>query len=316
MSVIKKEAFYISSDGTHKIRALIWQDEKAEPIGVFQIAHGSGEHIGRYDEFARFLAENGYVVCGNDHLGHGMSVSDEAELGVITDAECGWIRMVDDMHLLGNIMKSRFPALPYFIFGYSMGSFAARIYASRFGAELTGAIFCGTTQMPAATELVIGGIDAVIARKGPAQSAQSVAKLSGILSSLQFPGERGDPMAWLARSAQTRQEDLEDPLCSNDMSLGLLRTLLKLGAKASDRDWASMLPADLAVMFISGAKDPAGFNGTGVLLAADKCEKRGIDPTVILYPGDRHDLIHEDNREKVFEDILKWLRSVTEGKAE
>ena len=145
MSVICKEAYYNSSTGKNLIRALIWHDDKETPIGVFQIAHGVCEHIGRYDDFARFLASNGFVVCGNDHLGHGKSVNSLAELGYTTE-ENGDVRMVDDMHILTRIMKKRYPELPYFLFGHSMGSFAARIYAADFGEELAGAIFCGTVR--------------------------------------------------------------------------------------------------------------------------------------------------------------------------
>jgi alpha-beta hydrolase superfamily lysophospholipase len=93
MAITKKEAYYNSSTGVNKIRALIWQDESVEPIGIFQIAHGVSEHIDRYDHFAKFLAERGYIVCGNDHLGHGKSVSSEEDLGFTAEEE-GFRRFV------------------------------------------------------------------------------------------------------------------------------------------------------------------------------------------------------------------------------
>ena len=71
MAIIRKDAYYLSSTGINKIHCRIWQDDEKEPKAVFQIAHGVSEHIERYDEFARFLANEGYIVCGNDHLGHG-----------------------------------------------------------------------------------------------------------------------------------------------------------------------------------------------------------------------------------------------------
>ena len=103
MSVIKKEAYFISSTGINKIRTCIWQKEDTEYKGVFQIAHGVSEHIDRYDEFARFLAEEGYVVCGNDHLGHGKSVDSFEDFGFFAE-EDGDNRMIDDMHILYSIM--------------------------------------------------------------------------------------------------------------------------------------------------------------------------------------------------------------------
>ena len=80
MAVVKTEAYFNSSDKIHKIRTLSWSDDKLTPIGVVQLAHGMAEHIDRYDDFARFLASNGFVVCGNDHLGHGKSVNDRVWL--------------------------------------------------------------------------------------------------------------------------------------------------------------------------------------------------------------------------------------------
>lgn len=77
MAILKTEAYFNSSTGRNKIHTLIWKEEDLTPVGVFQIAHGMAEHIERYDDFARFLAANGFVVCGNDHLGHGKSVNSD-----------------------------------------------------------------------------------------------------------------------------------------------------------------------------------------------------------------------------------------------
>ena len=99
MAIIKKEAYFNSSTGVDKIRTLIWYDDSVALKAVFQIAHGVCEHIGRYDDFAVFLAKNGFVVCGNAHIGHGKSVASEADLGFTAEKE-GYRRFVDDMHIL------------------------------------------------------------------------------------------------------------------------------------------------------------------------------------------------------------------------
>lgn len=104
MAIVRTEAYFNSSNGINKIRTLIWKDDELTPRGVFQIAHGMAEHIGRYDEFAKYIASNGFVVCGNDHLGHGKSVNDISELGFIAEKN-GDKRLVDDMHILTKIMK-------------------------------------------------------------------------------------------------------------------------------------------------------------------------------------------------------------------
>ena len=121
MAIVKTEAYFNSSTGRNKIHTLIWKEEDLTPVGVFQIAHGMAEHIERYDDFARFLAANGFVVCGNDHLGHGKSVNSDEDYGYF-DEYNGDKRLVDDMHILTKIMKKKYPNLPYFLFGHSMGS--------------------------------------------------------------------------------------------------------------------------------------------------------------------------------------------------
>ena len=98
MAIVRTEAYFNSSNGINKIRTLIWKDDELTPRGVFQIAHGMAEHIGRYDEFAKYIASNGFVVCGNDHLGHGKSVNDVSELGFIAEKN-GDKRLVDDMRI-------------------------------------------------------------------------------------------------------------------------------------------------------------------------------------------------------------------------
>ena len=110
MAIVRTEAYFNSSNGINKIRTLIWKDDELTPRGVFQIAHGMAEHIGRYDEFAKYIASNGFVVCGNDHLGHGKSVSDVSELGFIAEKN-GDKRLVDDMHIITKIMNKKYPDL-------------------------------------------------------------------------------------------------------------------------------------------------------------------------------------------------------------
>ena len=146
MSIIRTEAYYNSTTGEDMIRALIWRNDELPPMGVVQISHGLTDHIDRYDRFARFLAENGYVVCGNDHLGHGKAAAEAGKLGDFGNQGTD-IRMVDDMNKLSIIMKKKYSDMPYYLLGHSMGSFLARLYAAQFGEGLSGLILCGTTHL-------------------------------------------------------------------------------------------------------------------------------------------------------------------------
>lgn len=310
MAIIRKEAYFKSSDGIHSIRTLIWSDDEKNPRAVFQIAHGASEHIGRYDDFARFLAANGFVVCGNDHLGHGKSVSSVKELGFFAE-EDGDMRLVDDMHILRNIMHKRYPQLPYILFGHSMGSMCARIYTATFGSELSGAIYCGTAQVPAELNILEDAVASLVKKFGPHTVNTKLADSLNMFSSLMVEGAETN-LDWLSKDEENRLTYANDPLCGNPLSLGGMRDLMQLALKSCRHEWAECLPEGLPIMFISGAKDPIGLNGKGVLQAADSVQQTGNEPTVILYPGDRHEILNEEDNFKVYSDILKWLNLVLE----
>ena len=309
MAVIRKEAYFSSSNSVNKIRTLIWQDDEKSPVGVIQIAHGVAEHIGRYDDFARFLAENGFVVCGNDHLGHGKSIESEADLGYVFEGDHA--NMVRDMNTLHNIMSKRYPDLPYIMFGHSMGSFLARIYSAAFGERLSGAIYCGTGQLPPAVLALRDPVETLMDKM--AENSTAPASISNLFGKLTKKMLKGDSeFAWLSRNEENIRNYIADPLCGFPFTSALTKELLVLAVKASAPDWASKLPKELPVLIISGAKDPVGMNGRGVLAVSDALVDAGIEPEVILYPADRHEILNEEDKDKVYGDILKFLKGITD----
>lgn len=308
MAIVKKEAYFNSSTGVNKIRTLIWMDDQVEAVGVFQIAHGVCEHIDRYDDFAKFLASNGFIVCGNDHIGHGKSVNDEDELGFTAEKD-GYRRFVDDMHILYSIMHKRYPALPYFLFGHSMGSLCARVYASSFGSELSGLIICGTAQVPSGLDFSINTLDKLVEAFGPRTVNHTVAGLLNKFSSLSI-SDRTSDLDWLSVNRENVKKYAEDPLCGFELSLAGVRDLAAIGILASDSMWPATIPTDLPVMIISGAMDPVGANGKGPIACSDSLVESGHDPLVIIYPGCRHEILNEDCKEKVYFDVLGWLKEI------
>lgn len=307
MNIVRKEAFYKSCNGANSIRALIWNDEDAEPRGIIQIAHGLSEHIGRYDEFARYLVTLGFIVCGNDHLGHGKSVECPDDLGFVCEGD--HVNMVRDMNTLQRIMSKKYPSLPYIIFGHSMGSLLARIYASAFGDELAGAIFCGTAQLPKPVLLLEDPVDYLLKKLPENQnSADTMSSLFGKFTQKLLKDD--DQLAWLSKSETNRENYRNDPLCGVPMGNTLARELVTMAVKVSYPDWAMKLPYGFHVLLISGAKDPVGMFGRGVLAVSDELVQSGIEPEVILYPADRHEIINEDDRDKVYKDVGKFLEKV------
>ena len=303
MAIIRKDAYFLSSTGINKIHCRIWQDDEKEPKAVFQIAHGVSEYIERYDEFACFLAENGYIVCGNDHLGHGKSVDSFDDLG-FTAEEDGDLRMIDDMHILYSIMHKRYPTLPYYLFGHSMGSFCARVYATSFWNELSGLILCGTGELPSVAVVMEEPIKLLCKKLGTRASVPA-----GLLDKMQTLMIRDAKTSkdWLSRNEENVQNYINDPLCGADFKMSLVRDLISIANTACTDEWAYLVPPTLPILLVSGAKDPVGMNGKGVINVCDNLEDAGHTPTCYLYPGDRHEILFEDDREKIFGDILAWL---------
>lgn len=308
MAIIKKDAYFISSTGVNKIHCCIWQDDEKEYKGIFQIAHGVSEHIERYDEFARFLAENGYIVCGNDHIGHGKSVESLDDLGFFAE-EDGDRRMIEDMHILYSIMHRRYPDLPYYLFGHSMGSFCARVYVTAFYNELSGLILCGTGELPSAAVVLEEPVKYLCKKFGP--RAKVPAALLDKVSTLAVK-DAVTSKDWLSRRRENVDAYIADPLCGADLKLGGLRDLLALANTACTDEWAYLFPPTLPILLVSGAKDPIGFNGKGVINVCDNLEDAGHQPKVILYPGDRHEILNEDDRENVFNDILDFINGINQ----
>ena len=308
MAIVKKDAYYLSSTGINKIHCCIWQDDEKEAKGIFQIAHGISEHIERYDHFARFLADKGYIVCGNDHLGHGKSVESEEDFGFFAE-ENGDLRLIDDMHILYTIMHKRYPELPYYLFGHSMGSFCARVYVTAFYNELSGVIFCGTGELPCAAVVLEEPVKYLCKKLGA--RADVPASLLDKVSMLGIKDARTEK-DWLSRNIENVNAYINDPLCGNNIKLGAVRDILSLANTSCTNEWAFLIPPTLPILLISGAKDPIGFNGKGVINVCDNLEAAGHEPKVILYPGDRHEILNEEDNDIVYNDIHQFLKECEE----
>ena len=212
---------------------------------------------------------------------------------------------------LNNIMSKRYSDVPYIMFGHSMGSFLARIYSAAFGERLSGAIYCGTGQLPPAVLALRDPVETLMDKM--AENSTAPASISNLFGKLTKKMLKGDSeFAWLSRNEDNIRNYIADPLCGFPFTSALTKELLVLAVKASAPDWASKLPKELPVLIISGAKDPVGMNGRGVLAVSDALVDAGIEPEVILYPADRHEILNEEDKDKVYGDILKFLKGITD----
>jgi len=302
----RKEFYFPSSDGKTSIHAIEWTPD-GDVRGVYQIAHGVAEYALRYEPFAEFLTDKGFVVVANDHIGHGQSVAEGAAPLYFGEKD-GWTHVVDDMHALRNLTAQKYPGLPYFLMGHSMGSFLARTYLIRYPGTVSAAIIMGTGQQPG--YMVAGGklAAAIFGRKS------GFDKFDATVDSLAF-GAYNKPFEpkrtnydWLSVNTENVDAYIADPLCGGQATVGLFRDMLGGIGFISKASNLAQMDMSTPILFISGAMDPVGDLGKGTTKAYESFKKAGVrDVTLKLYPGLRHEILNEKEKDQVRADILAWV---------
>lgn len=303
-----RDFYFDSSTGKNRIHARICEPD-GEARAVVQIVHGIAEYIERYDDFMMFLANNGFVAVGTDHLGHGKSIERPEDKGVIAEKD-GWRYIVDDEEILRLAMKTTYPGLPLVIFGHSMGSFIARTHLIRYPGGFDLAVISGTGNQGKA--LALGGLfmgNLITAVKGAHH-------YSNFLNNLAFGSYNkiyGQPRTthdWLTRDEAVVDKYLADSLCGFTPSCSLFRDMLSgVNFITSPRNLAPM-KKDVPVYFMSGNMDPVGECGKGVQKAYKLFVDAGMkDVSIKLYPEGRHEMLNELNKDEVYADILSWITS-------
>ena len=303
-----KDFYFNSSTGKNKIHARMCVPD-AEPRAIVQIIHGIAEYIDRYDEFMSFLADNGIIAVGTDHLGHGKSIESEEQTGFFA-YDNGWDYAVRDEEVLRLAMHENYPELPIIVFGHSMGSFMARTLLIRYPDAFNAAIISGTANQGAA--LVNGGLfmgNLVTGLKG----AHHYSKFLNSLAFGNYNKMYNNPKTeydWLSRDEANVQKYIDDPLCGFIPSCSLFRDMMTGVKFITNKKDLTAMNKDMPVYFMSGDMDPVGECGKGVQKAYNNFLEVGMkDVSIKLYPGGRHEMLNEINKDEVYTDILAWLGS-------
>lgn len=311
-NIAETEYYFTSSEGKTPIHVREWTPD-CDLNGVVQISHGINEYIGRYEPFARYLASKGFVVVGNDHLGHGLSVLSTERLGFFAESD-GWYHVVDDVEELRRLTHEKYPELPYFMFGHSMGSFVVRTWLSRCPqSRVTGVILSGTGQ-PNAAILAAGRLacDADMIKNGPMHRSKQIYDLAFGAYTKGIDPLR-TPYDWLTRDEAVVDKYAADPLCTFIPTTSLMRDML-FGLSLLDRSATiNRMRTDTPVIFMSGDADPVGGNGMQVARIYRDYVRAGFtDVAFKFYKGARHEILNETNRDEVCKDILDWMFSKME----
>ena len=279
---------------------------EGEVRAIVQLSHGMVEFIDRYKPLAEDLAGRGILVTGHDHLGHGGSIRTKDDYGYFAQPD-GNRAVLDDLHAMTTLTKQLYPGVPYFLLGHSMGSFYARQYLCEYGAELDGAILMGTGYQPKALVTLARTVCRMLAVFFGWQHR------SRLVRDLSFLGynkglEGRTPHDWLNRDPAEVDKYRADERCMFTFTLNAYYSMFTGILRLYDPDFLNRMPKDLPLLFLAGDADPVGEQSKGVQRAIDSLKAVGVQNiTQKFYPGARHELLVEINRQEVFDDIGNWL---------
>ena len=306
---MRRKDFYIPSrDGVHRLHVVLWEPE-GEVRAVVQISHGMIEMIDRYEDFALFLNRHGYAVIGNDHLGHGLTAGNDADLGYFCLRNMS-ATVVADLHRVTRYAKKKYKKKPYFMLGHSMGSFMARRYLMTYGMDLDGCVICGTGSQSRPV-LIAGPVVANALRLVFGDRFRSRLLERNAFGTYQKripnPCTKSD---WMTRDTAIVDWCRSNKYCSFRFTLNGYRTLFEVLSFIQKRQNIDRIPKELPLFFIAGGQDPVGHYGRDVRRISAGYEKAGVeDVSLKIYQEDRHEILNELDRDLVYRDVLSWLEA-------
>ncbi len=298
------ETYQVTADDGTNIHCYQWQ-AVGEPKAIVHIAHGMGEHAGRYDWTANTLAEAGYAVSANDHRAHGQTAKVLGDFG-----EDGWNRTITDLAEIIEERKVIYPDLPFVLFGHSMGSMMSQQYLSQHGESIDAAILSGS---PGAGNRFQMWLVHTIARfeRWRVGGQNDSALLQTLLFGSSNKNFEMEPDAtgyeWLSRDREQVQQYVDDPLCGFVPCPRSVCDLFEAERANWRPDSVASIPTDLPIYLFSGTADPVHNELKNINRLLALYREHGLKVTTHFYADGRHEMLNETNRDLVMKDLLEWL---------
>jgi alpha-beta hydrolase superfamily lysophospholipase len=248
----------------------VW--DHPDPRRIVVIAHGYGEHIGRYEHVAAALLARKAVVYGPDHMGHGRS---DGERVSITDLD----EVVADVHTMVELARAAHPELPVVLLGHSMGGLIATRYAETHPDQLAGLVLTGP---------VLG----------------EWAAAAALLATDPIPEVPIDPET-LSRDPAVGEAYAADPLVHHGT---FRRETLEALVAALERATAEAERVRCPVLYLHGEDDqlvPVEPSRAAVDAFVN------AEVTTVTYPQARHEVLNETNRDEVIDVVTDFVYRVT-----
>lgn len=284
----------------------------AKPKGIVQLIHGFGEHSRRYIHMISAFLDAGYIVSADDHVGHGKTAMVSGIWGDWGDK--GFHTMMEDEHTLHNLVCEKYPDLPYFLFGHSMGSFITRDYMAHYGSELAGATICGTTGIFRGAREAQKALEKVVAEGHGEESDPAFS--AGLLGWMcERCGEVSIGNEWICADPYVQKDHAEDPFdaFTKPTSNRALLYFTQMMTSIEGTDWASQIPKELPIYNIGGDQDPVGEYGKGIYEVSNWLCETGHAVRTEVYSGYRHEIHNYSTiKDYVEQGIIDFMDDVLE----
>lgn len=275
----------------------LWDDVE-NPKGVVQLCHGMAEYLQRYDDFAKFLNKNGYIVFGDDHRSYGRT---DNNAGICDGEYVG--DTIKDLLFINGYLKKQYPGLPIIFFGHSYGSCLGQRFV-QFDTGIKCCVLTGTLTVPHFVARVGQGIMAPVKAVAP--------KLKFGISGKKFEDEKEAPDSWLTKDVTVRRQYRDDPLCGGKSSIKYYYGFLKLMGDAAAKKNIMQIKDGLPIGIFSGCDDSVGNFGKYPTTVYNRLKKYGKNAYLKLYENDRHEILNELDRDVVYNDILQFFNKSLE----
>lgn len=275
--------------------------------GIVQFSHGMAEHKARYYEFMGFLADNGYATVIHDHRGHGDSVYSHDDWGYFYDDTAEGI--IEDLHQISVYIKNRFPNVPLYLIGHSMGSLTVREYLKKYDYEIAKLVVSGSPSQNPAAGVALGLVSLIKTFKGDRFKSTFINNLAFGSYNKGIPNPQSE-FAWLSVNDSNVEAYEKDPGCGFLFTLNGFRNLFLLMSSTYKNSGWQLQNQELPIMFVAGSCDPCIASKAKWESAQEFLRKVGYpNVTSKMYEGLRHEIFLEAPRHAIYKDVLQFIES-------
>lgn len=301
-----KEFSFKSATGVCRIHGCEFLPE-GDVRAVVIIHHGMAEHINRYADYVKHLTDMGYAVFMHDMANHGKSNQKTELLGYFGEND-GYKNLVKDLKTVYDLAKKEFPDKKIIMFGHSMGSFIVRCFDCAYPGASDASVYMGTGGSNPAAGMGKAISNLIASIKGSTYKSKMLDKIT--FGSFNKKTDKKTSFDWLTRDSAIVQKYIDDDYCGFLFTVKGMNDLVNLNVWANSAECYNTVKKDLPILLVSGADDPVGAYSKGINEVADKMKASGhTNVTVKLFPGCRHEVLNETNRQEVYEGIDAFLNA-------